>query len=77
MDAWKNGTTSQHGYRDTVISVYCTAATIYIMYLKAQENVDCDCLAEQFLEESWQEKNQERNVSLYDFALSVDQEKYV
>lgn len=35
MDAWRNSTTPQK-VMHTVIAVYCTAATVYIIYLESQ-----------------------------------------
>ncbi|MEK7339497.1 MAG: hypothetical protein WBD50_02485 [Candidatus Rhabdochlamydia sp.] len=45
VNAWRDSTILQKVFGATT-TIYCTAATVYIIYLQAQENTDCDCLEE-------------------------------
>jgi len=77
INAWKGSTTFQK-VLGTTTAIYCTAATVYIVYLKAQENIGCNCLEEltrdsSLLNQFFEQRNHEHNGSLQELFSSIDQ----
>jgi predicted DNA-binding protein YlxM (UPF0122 family) len=77
INAWKNITALQKVLGATT-AIYCTAATVYIIYLHVQENRGCNCLEEikkdaSLLNQFFTQKNHEQNGSLQSLFVSIDQ----